>query len=108
MITALLAFLLTLALECPMLMILSRMNFRQVGPFCFAMNGFTWGTAMAILSLHPVPHTVLEAGITLTEAAILTQLRPWTFLQTTATSLLINLFSWLAGTFLLERIIGGS
>ena len=106
--TALLAFLLTLTLECPVLMILSRMSLRQAGPFCFAMNGFTWATAMAILCLHPVPHAFLEAGITLTEAAILTQLRPWNFAQALIISLLMNLFSWQAGTFLLKRVIGVS
>lgn len=104
--TALLAFLLTLALECPVVMALSRQAFRQVIPFCLAMNGFTWGTAMALLSLYPVPHAPLEAGIALTEGLILTQLCAWSPPRALLAAVLSNVLSWQVGTFLLHWMVG--
>jgi hypothetical protein len=98
---AALAFLLTIALEWPVLAWFSRLGFRRTGLFCLCLNGVTWGTAMGVLAWWPVPIVLLEVVIIGAEAALLAWFWRWRASRAFTGSLLMNLTSWLIGTPLL-------
>ena len=99
--SVLLAFILTVLLEWPVLAWLSGLGFRPTWLFCLCMNGATWGTAMGVLAWWSVPVPALEALIVLAEAAILAWFWHWRPPRALGVSLAMNLTSWLLGTPLL-------
>ncbi|MDR3403695.1 MAG: hypothetical protein P4L99_14445 [Chthoniobacter sp.] len=97
-----LAFVLTVLLEWPVLAWLSRLGFRRTALFCLCLNGASWGLAMGVLALWPVPIPLLEAAIVLVEAAVLAWFWRWRPGRALGVSLAMNLTSWLLGTPLLS------
>ncbi len=92
-----LSFLLTVAIEWPVLAWFSKLGFARTGWFCLCMNGATWGMAMGVLTLWPVPVPVVELAIILAEAALLRWFWEWSFRRAILGSLWMNLTSWLLG-----------
>ena len=103
-----LAFVLTVLLEWPVLAGCSKLGFRATGLFCLCINGASWGTAMGVLAIWPVPVPILEAAIILLEAAILAWFWRWRPTRAFLTSLAMNLTSWLLGTPLLFLLLPSS
>jgi hypothetical protein len=99
------AFGLTVLLEWPVLAWCSGRGFRSTGLFCLCLNGMSWGAAMGVLALWPVPVPVLEGAIILVEAAILGWFWQWRAPRALGTSLAINLTSWGLGTPLLSLLL---
>lgn len=91
------AFALTLAMEWPLLALLSGGGFARTGLFCLGMNGASWGSAMALLILFRLPVAGLECGIILAETIILGIYWRWNFFRCLMVSLVINLASWKLG-----------
>lgn len=96
MVTAL-AFLLTVAMEWPVLAWFSRLGFARTGWFCLCMNGVTWG-CLGILTLWGLPIPLGEVVVMVAEAAILRWFWDWRMGRAIAGSLLMNLPSWLIGS----------
>lgn len=96
MVTAL-AFLLTVAMEWPVLAWFSKLGFARTGWFCLCMNGATWG-CLGILTMWGVPIPLGEVAVMVAEAAILRWFWEWRVGRAIAGSLLMNLPSWLIGS----------
>src|SRR4051812_40816207 len=94
-------FALTVALEWPMLAWWSRLGFRRTALFAVVVNGLTWGTAMGVLALWPVPVPLVETAIVLVEAALLVLWWQWPWRKALPVSLGMNVASWVLGTALL-------
>jgi hypothetical protein len=99
------ALALTVAIEWPLLARLTRRGFRRTGLLCLAMNGTTWGTAMALRSLWPLPIFLLEAAIILAEAIILNACAHLPPGRSLLWSLVLNLISWQLGAPLLRLLM---
>ena len=99
--TLALAFLLTVAIEWIVLAWFSKLGFARTGWFCLSFNALTWGVAMGVFMLWPVPVPLLEAVIIVVEAALLAWFWQWSAGRSIVGSLLMNLASWLVGTPLL-------
>jgi hypothetical protein len=95
------AFILTVLLEWPLLAWWSRRGLRRTAGFALLVNGLTWGTAMGLLYLWPIPVPLLEAAIVVAEAALLTFYWQWSWKKSLPISLGMNLASWLIGSTLL-------
>jgi len=92
-----LAFVLTVLLEWPILAWLSGLGFKRTGLFCLCLNGASWGVAMGILVLLPIPIPMVEAAIILVEAALLFWYWRWRLIRAFGISAAMNLTSWLIG-----------
>jgi hypothetical protein len=99
------ALALTLAMEWPLLAWGSGYGLRPTALLCLAMNGTSWGTAMAVLSLWPLPIPVVESAIILTEALILHSCAKLPPGRSFLWSLVLNLVSWQLGTPLLRQLL---
>jgi hypothetical protein len=93
-----LAFALTFLIEWPLLAWWSKLGFRKTALFSLLINGMTWGVAMGVLELWPVPVPFVEAAIVLAEAALLAAFWHWRWRRALPISLGLNLASWLLGT----------
>jgi len=100
-----LAFALTVLIEWPLLAWWSKLGFRKTGLFCLLMNGMTWGVAMGVLELWPVPVPAVEGAIVLAEAGLLAAFCRWSWRRALLVSLGLNLASWVLGTALVKLII---
>lgn len=98
---ALVRFTFTVLMEWPVLAWLSGLGFEKTGLFCLCLNGASWGTAMGVLALWPVPIPLLEGAIILAEAALLMWFWRWRPARALGISAAMNLTSWLLGTPLL-------
>src|SRR3954470_16962390 len=72
-----LAFLLTVAIEWPLLAWWSGRGMGRTAAFALLVNGFTWGIANGLLALAPVPVPLIESGVIAIEAALLVTLWRW-------------------------------
>jgi hypothetical protein len=106
-VAAALAFLLTVAIEWPLLTLVAGLPFRHTAAFCVCLNGASWGAAMCVWSLHAVNVLILEAAIVLAEAALLAWFWRWRSSRAVATSAAMNAASWLLGTHVLMLILPG-
>ena len=100
-----LAFALTVLIEWPLLAWWSKLGLRKTGLFCLVMNGMTWGVAMGVLELWPVPVPAIEGAIVLAEAGLLAAFWHWSWRRALPISLGLNLASWGLGTALIELVI---
>ena len=108
MFTAIIAFVLTVLMEWPILAWLSGLGFARTGLFCLCMNGATWGLAMGVLALWAVPIPLLEGVIVLAEMGLLMWYWRWRPMRALGISLAMNLTSWLLGTCLLSWLLSVS
>jgi hypothetical protein len=99
-----LAFVLTVLLEWPVLAWLSGEGFRATALFCLCLNGATWGTAMGVLAIWPVPIPILEFVIFLAEAVLLAWFWNWRAGRALVVSLAMNITSWWIGSALLSLL----
>jgi hypothetical protein len=97
----LLAFLLTVAIEWPLLAWWSGLGLRKTAAFALLVNGLTWGLAMGALAVWSLPVPVVEAAVAAAEAALLMLLWHWSWRRAVPVSLGMNLASWLGGSALL-------
>jgi hypothetical protein len=102
------AFLLTIAIEWPLLAWWSGRGLRRTALFAVLVNGFTWGIANGVLALTPAPVPLVELGVVIVETALLVFFWHWPWRRAAPISLAINLASWLGGSallgFLLKRV----
>jgi hypothetical protein len=98
-------FLLTVALEWPVLAWWSGLGFRRTAIFVVLVNGLTWGVAMGVRARWPVPLPLLEAAIITAESALLAAWWRWSWQKAFPISLGMNLASWLLGTALLALLL---
>lgn len=89
-----LAFLLTVAIEWVALAWFSKLGFARTGWFCLCLNATSWGAAMGVLTLWPIPVPLMEGAIILVEAAVLRWFWEWRMTRALLGSLLMNLASW--------------
>ena len=100
-----LAFVLTVAIEWPVLAWFSKLGFARTGWFCLCMNGITWGCFMGIRALWDVPIPLGEVAVIFAEAALLRWFWNWGFWRAFAGAALMNGASWLIGSPVLLFIV---
>lgn len=89
-----LAFLLTVAIEWVVLAWFSKLGFARTGWFCLCLNAASWGAAMGVLALWPIPVPVMEGSIILVEAVLLRWYWDWRMPRALGGSFLMNIASW--------------
>lgn len=100
-----LAFLLTIAIEWPLLAWWSGRGLRRTAAFALLVNGFTWGIANGVLALTPAPVPPVELGVAGIEAALLKLLWRWSWQKAVLVSIGLNLASWLGGVAMLSLLL---
>lgn len=100
------AFLLTVAIEWPLLAWWSGKGLSKTMPFAVHVNGLTWGLMMAALILWEPPVPLLEVAVIAAEASLLKLFWRWPWWRAVAVSTGLNLASWLGGSALVQFVIG--
>jgi hypothetical protein len=100
LLSPILAFLLTIAIEWPLLAWWSGRGLRRTAAFALLVNGFTWGIANGVLALTPASVPLVELGVVAIEAALLVLFWLWPWRKALPVSLGLNLASWLGGSAL--------
>jgi hypothetical protein len=98
-------FLLTLALELPLVLLFFKKEWKQALPVGFLLNLFTWPLLHILLYNTKIDINLLEAGVAITEGLGYWLLLGCRWQKALLVSFLVNAFSYGAGLLLNNYIL---